>query len=238
MPYVSHEYRFIFFAAPATGSTAVIKGFSDRGIGEYYPLEDLVVDGKRVAPRKHATPNQMLESGLMTGELLDYTRILGIRNPFSFHVAKYLRNKTKRLQSINNPNSWINKLPDEERERYTRNITRQSKMTFGQYLHQQFSKLEEPEAVQSNFHTGIDYFLHQESLSSDVEVISTILGIEPPIQIELVNVTNAMPEKQSYHDYYDEDLIQSVMKWNSPSFELFPEYDFEGFNPEKSVSLG
>ena len=71
-----------------------------------------------------------------------------------------------------------------------------------------------------------------------MEVISTILGIEPPIQIELVNVTNAMPEKQSYHDYYDEDLIQSVMKWNSPSFELFPEYDFEGFNPEKSVSLG
>ena len=64
----------------------------------------------------------MLEAGLMTGDLLSYTRILGVRNPFSFHVAKYLRNKTKRLQSISNPNSWINKLPDEERDRYIREM--------------------------------------------------------------------------------------------------------------------
>jgi len=86
-------------------------------------------------------------------------------------------------------------------------------------------------ALQQNFHDGISHFIHQESLNEDVQNISEILGIHPPVSVEKVNVTNAMPPDMTYHDYYDDELRNLVLHWNGPTFELFPEYDFEGFNP-------
>jgi len=235
MPYISHEYQFLFYSAPATGSTAVIDAFQKREIGEYYPLNNIIENDKRVVPRKHATPQQMEEYDLLSDEIQEYFHFVGVRNPFSFHVAKYLRNKTRRMNNLKNPKSWINKLPDKERERYAYRIRKSAKQSFSQYLVTEFKKLSEPKAVQQHFHKGINRFIHQENMNEDLQQVCEILGIEPVVSTEKVNVTNAMKSGETYHDYYDEEAIDLVNKWNAPSFELFPEYSFEGFNSDKVV---
>jgi hypothetical protein len=97
MAYVSHEYRFLFLSAPATGSSAIIKALQNQSIGSFHPAEDLVQGGNRLAPRKHTSVVQLEEHGLLAG-IADYYRFVGVRNPFSWYVAKYLRNKTIRLK--------------------------------------------------------------------------------------------------------------------------------------------
>ncbi len=237
MPYLSREYRCLFFSAPATGSTAIISALEARGIGEYYPEADIVDGERRLVPRKHGNPAQMQKAGLITDEIRGYKWFVGVRNPFSFHVAKYLRNRTKRLRSIENPQSWINRLPEEDRRRYIATIKRQSEMNFDQFLRDVFSRYKRPQAIQEAFLDGMSSYVHQESINDDLEEICSSIGLSPPLQAERVNVTNAMPADKTYKDYYSKDLVDMVYKWNAPSFEKFPEYDFDGFHRERCRSV-
>ncbi|WP_412507130.1 hypothetical protein [Roseovarius sp. SYSU LYC5161] len=235
MPFLSREHEFLFYSAPATGSTAIIDAlFSGIG-GEYYPETDIVSGNTRITPRKHATPQQMRDGGLMTPEILDFKTMVGVRNPFSFHVAKYLRNKTKRAQQIQNENSWINKLPKGDRDRYVRRIQSQISMSFSEYLRSEFRRYDQPMAVQAHFLDDgrIDFFIHQENISDDLERILAEIGIAEKVAVAKKNVTGALKNDQTYHDFYDEELKALVYEWNAPSFELFPEYSFEGFDPDK-----
>lgn len=196
-------------------------------------MEDIVKDGIRLVPRKHSTPRQMEKGGLLDDIIKAYYKIVGIRNPFSFHLAKYLRNRTRRLKQIDNKNSWINKLPEKDKLRYVNTIRKQANMSFEQYLRDMFAKYKLPKSVQEEMHTEIDFFIHQESINDDLACLCQKLKIEPRVEAGLVNITNAIPEDKTYRDYYTDELIELVYKWNKPSFERFPEYDFDGFHPDR-----
>lgn len=226
--YISREYKFLFLSAPATGSSAVIRSFEEKEIGEYYPADDIVEDGKRVAPRKHTSIRQLEISGLLA-PVADYFRFVGIRNPFSWHVAKYLRNKVTRSKQARDPKSWINKLPEVDKKRYIAQLRRQEKMTFEEFI---FSSLEkkQPFAPQADFHIGMDFFLHQERLEKDMDEVKARLQLPADLSVPLFNVTNAMEEDKTYRDFYDERLVDLVYEKNKPFFDRFPEYSFDGLS--------
>lgn len=229
MAFVSHEHRLAFFAAPATGSSAVIRMFLDQGIGEYLPKEDIVEDGKRITPSKHSTIRQLKASGLHR-QIQGYFKVVGVRNPFSWYVAVYLRNRTSRMRNVANKRSWIYKLPDEERDRYIERLKEQSEMSFPQFLR---GLLGHHHAVspQAEYHRQMDFFLHQERLAEDFEVVKERTGLPADLEVPLFNVTGAMEEGQDYRDFYTPKLIRYVHKKNRPFFRKFPEYEFEGLKP-------
>lgn len=226
MAYISRDFKFMFLSAPATGSSAIIKALSDNGIGEYYPPADIVADGKRLAPKKHTSVVQLEDQGLLEA-VNSYYRFVGIRNPFSWHVAKYLRNRVTRAKQADNPNSWINKLPQADRDRYVRQLKRQLKMTFPEFLESSVAGKDAFEP-QADFHVGIDLYIHQERMDEDFERLKRDVGLPAEITVPRFNVTNAMGKDESYKDFYTPDLIALVYKANAPFFERFPEYSFEG----------
>lgn len=226
--YISKEYKFLYLSAPATGSSAVIRSFESIGIGEYYPAADIVEGGKRVAPRKHTSVRQMEESGLLA-PVANYFRFVGIRNPFSWHVAKYLRNKVTRTKQAEDPKSWISKLPEDDRKRYVAQLKRQEKMTFEEFIISALGK-KEPFAPQADFHIDVDFFLHQERLDEDMNEVKCKLKLPADLSVPKFNVTNAMEKDKTYRDFYDANLVALVYEKNEPFFRKFPEYSFDGLS--------
>lgn len=232
MAYISHEYRLAFFAAPATGSTAVISALKEAGIGELWPAKPIERDGERVVPAKHSTLDQLRAEGLAE-PIEGYFKCVGVRNVFPWHVAKYLRNRTSRLRNVNNPNSWIHTLPEPQRQRYIANLQRQAEMSFSEFLHSRLDR-QEPFDPQEDFRSDIDLFLHQEALAADFETVKARLGLPAGIALHPANVTGAMKSDESYRDYYDDVLIARVYEMHHPFFERFPEYSFDGLDPARS----
>lgn len=234
MAFVSHEHRLAFFAAPATGSSAVIRMFLDHGIGEYWPREDIVEGDKRITPSKHSTVAQLRAGGLFA-PIKGYFRFVGVRNPYSWYVAVYLRNRTKRMRNVNNTKSWIYKLPEPERDRYIARLRKQFEMSFPEFLRD----LLEPHQrinIQAEYHRNMDFFLHQERLGEDFEVVKRRTGLPAEMIVPLFNVTGAMDEGKDYRDFYTPELIDFVYAKNRPFFRKFPEYEFDGLKAEPAAA--
>jgi hypothetical protein len=236
MAYASDEYEFLFFAAPATGSTAVISAFEDAGIGRYLPEESIERDGRLVVDRKHCTLADLEEHGLVDDRVRDYLKFVGVRNPFSFYVAKYLRDTRVRLRQLDSKTSFIARLPEKQRERTRRRLTRQAEMSFDEYLRYTLSRKSGPGSAQAHFHDGMDVFVHQEALAEDLASLCARLGIDG-LDLDQVNVTGAMPGGKSYRDFYSDELVELVYEANADFFRRFPEYSFAGLNAERSGSV-
>jgi len=236
MAFVSHEHKLAFFAAPATGSSAIIRMFLDHGIGEYWPKEDVIEDDKRITPSKHSTIRQLKAGGLVA-PIKDYFKFVGVRNPFSWYVAVYLRNRTSRMKNINNKSSWIYTLPEAERDRYIERLRQQFEMTFPEYLRH---LLDHHRRVnfQAEYHRKMDFYVHQERLAEDFEVVKRRTGLPAEMSVPLFNVTGAMEEGKDYRDFYTPKLINYVYRKNRPFFIRFPEYEFEGLKAEAVVADG
>ena len=233
MAYISDEHRFAYFAAPATGSSAVIKALADAGIGQYWPEADVIDDDRRVAPVKHTTLPQLKDAAL-SGRIEGYVRAVGTRNVFSWHVAKFLRNKTKRQRTIRNKKSWVyTELTAFERARYIEHIEGQKDMSFAEYLR---SLLDDRSPIDHHaaFHADMDVYLHQERLRKEFNVFARRVGLPPELRVTPFNVTGAMEEDETYRDYYTPELVDLVYEKNAPFFETFPEYSFEGYDPSKA----
>lgn len=229
MAYISDEHRLAFFAAPATGSSAIIKCLADREIGQYWPEENIIENGRRLAPKKHSTLPQLEAAGI-DGRIAGYVKAVGVRNMFSWHVAKYLRNRTSRQKNVKNKNSWIyRELTEVERDRYIKQMHEQMNMTFGEYLH---STLDRHDAIDihQDFHDRMDVYIHQESLSDDFDRLAQKIGLPSDIRVPKFNVTGAMESGQTYRDFYSPDLVEYLYEKHAPFFARFPEYSFERYD--------
>jgi hypothetical protein len=236
MAFVSHEHKLVFFAAPGTGSSAVIRMFLNHGIGEMWPKEDLIADGKRVTPSKHSTIRQLNAGGLLA-PLKGYFRFAGVRNPFSWYVAIYLRNRTARMRNVANPKSWIYQLPEAERDRYIARLHEQYEMSFAEYLRDLLGRHKAID-LQAEYHRHMHYYMHQERLTEDFELIKERCGLPPEMTVPVFNVTGAMEEGKDYRDFYTPKLIAYVYKKNRPFFRKFPEYEFDGLKAEPTLAAG
>lgn len=228
MAYISEEYRFAFFAAPATGSSAVIRALETAGIGEFWPPADIIECDKRVVKKKHSTLGQLRAVGL-DAKVDGLLKCVGVRNVFSWYVAKFLRNRTSRMKNVKNKNSWIYRLPAAEREAYIVRLKKHSIMSFSEFVHHKLDRHERLD-VYGGHHIGMDVYLHQEEMDMEFATLCSNLRLPSNVKLEHINVTNALKDGQSYRDFYTHDLITLVYDKNRQFFDWFPEYSFEGFD--------
>ncbi|HEY1707269.1 MAG TPA: hypothetical protein VGG10_03320 [Rhizomicrobium sp.] len=227
MVYVWREKKLLFLAASATGSTAFIQHLIRLGVGEYLPKED-IHDGKKILiPRKHSTLDQLRSGGLWEAEFSTYTKSVGIRNPFSFHVAIYNRNRTRRMATANRKDSWIDKMPLVDKERYIRNLRKNASQSFEEFLKDQLES-KTPTELQAPFHREIDVFLHQENLNTDARLLFDRIGADFSGEIARFNVTNKKSGSADYRSYYTPEMVDLVYEKHRPFFQRFPEYSFDG----------
>ncbi|MGP1352900.1 MAG: hypothetical protein ACTS1Z_06215 [Parasphingopyxis sp.] len=235
MAFLVSEYNFCFFAAPATGSTAVIVALQEAGIGAFWPAEDIVEDGRRIAPSKHSTLPQLRDAGIAE-PVEPAIKVVGVRNMFSWYVAKFLRNRTSRMRNVKNKKSWIYDLPPDERDRYIEKLTRQSEMTFEEFLHDGLDRHDAID-VHEAFHLEMDVYLHQEALAGEFAAFGGAIGLPADIIIKPYNVTGAMPADRTYKDYYTQELVDYLYEKTAPFFARFPEYSFDGYDPARARPL-
>jgi hypothetical protein len=232
MVYVWRERKLIYLAAPATGSTAFVEHLKKNGAGSYVPAEDLIRDGRRIVPSKHSTIAEMRKGGLWENEFDSYTKVTGIRNPFSWYVAVYIRNRTRRAKQVNNRKSFINQLPEEDRIRYVQKIKTTVNQTFDEFLRESLDR-PQPFELQAGYHEEVDEFLHQEILAGDARRLLEKIGAELQGRVQEFNVTGPRRDMDKYREYYTPELIDLVYAMNKPYFDRFPEYSFEGLDKKR-----
>lgn len=235
MPVVSQAHRLIYFEAPATGCTAVEKALVHHEVGDVLLSKNVVVDGKVLIRAKHSSYADIYRFGLVTERMERYLRVCNVRNVFALYVAKYLRYQTKRRVQAEDEDSYINKLPKAARRRELENIDRALNGTFEDYL-TDFLGERAPFDPHRRYHRPCHVFLHQEVLSDDFAWLCERLPLPIDSALEQRNVTGAMPEGKTYHDYYTDALRRRVEAQNAPFFARFPEYAFDGLDEEMVVA--
>lgn len=234
MAWVSHEHRLVFFAAPATGSTAIIRAFEKAGIGEAYPPETLVKGDRTITRSKHSTVRELKAGGLYS-PVAGYFKCVGVRSVYPWFVARYLRNTTKRLKIVRKNRGFVRRMPEADRRRYVEQIKKQAEMTFGEFLHE---RLDRRKAVhpQKRYHEGMDFFIHQESMDEDFAELVRRAGLPAGLKVPLTNVTGAMDEGRTWRDFYDAELTELVRQKCAPFFRQFPEYGFDGLDAAQAAA--
>lgn len=234
MAYISTDCGFAFFAAPATGSSAVLNALQEAKIGEYWPRADIIEDGRRIVRKKHSTLDD-LKAANLDGRIEGLLKVVGTRNIFSFFVAKYLRNKTTRLDNVENEKSWIHRLPEAERIPYIARLRRQSLMSFEEVLRHRFRNQKRGWG-NARFYKGMDVFLHQEALAEEFSEFGRRIGLPVAVEIKPYGVTGAMTEHETYKDFYTPELVDLIYDRCGEFFELFPEYSFDGLDRSKVLN--
>jgi hypothetical protein len=111
VPLIDPERRLIVTAAPGTGSTSLAAGFAAVPGVRSIPADDVVdAAGRQVLDAKHATVAQVVEAGLLRpdhGHLV----ITSTRNPFDFYVAEWSRSRTRWVEELRDPTSWVHRQP-------------------------------------------------------------------------------------------------------------------------------
>jgi hypothetical protein len=226
--FVWRKQKLIYIAAPATGSSAFLRFVKRNKVGEFVPPRDIVEKGRKVVQRKHSTIGDLRTHGLWEDAFDGYTKAVGIRNPFAWHVATYVRNTTKRKTDVDNPKSFVAGMPWKDRRRFMANLERAENQTFEQYLQQKLNR-EEPFSPQEKFHEEVDVFLHQENLAAEAAQLMSSIGAPLEGDVPEFNVTSTAGRDPDKHKaYYTPELIALVYEKHAPFFKKFPEYSFDG----------
>lgn len=226
MPVKSDAFNYLFLFAPGTGSTAVGVALRRYCGGAWLPDDD------RASQFKHATPDELVEAGLLTREqIAGYYKIVGIRNPFDWYVADYVRWREKWPRVYeegyrNNPDrqearrtyGWLHARGSRRRMRLAR------KASFPEWLERQLDP-EQPSEFQGKFHHDIQFFLRQEHMDEDFETLKRELGLPGEARVTVVNRTEQRDASLHYRDYYTSGLVELVYTAYRPYFDRFG-YEF------------
>lgn len=226
MPVRSDTFSYLFLFAPGTGSTAVGAALLEHCAGSWLPDDD------RANSFKHATLDELAAADLLTREqIAGYFKIVGIRNPFDWLVADYVRWREKW------PRVYEEKYrdnPDREEARRTygwlhgRGSRRRMRLArtapFAQWLEKELDP-KRPRELQGRFHHDIQFFLRQECMDEDFERLKGELGLPGQARVPVVNRTEQRDPDVHYRDYYTPALVDLVYRAFRPSFDRFG-YEF------------
>jgi hypothetical protein len=108
---INHEERWAVTAEPGTGSTSVVAALARRPDVEQVPAHDLLdPEGRQVLDAKHATVGQLVDAGVLARDH-GLSIITTTRNPFDFYVAEWSRSRTRWVEDLRDPTSWVHRQP-------------------------------------------------------------------------------------------------------------------------------
>jgi hypothetical protein len=206
MPIISKQYKFIFICAPATGSSAVSKAFLDYKMGEWYPKQDIKnSEGKILVDFKHGTLKELKKYGLLSATEELYFKFVGVRNPFGFFVADYVRWRDK----------WSKWPDDSSKPRWVlrpgpqRNIQLATHYDFPDWLQIKL-KGKKPGNFLNYWTEGTDFFIRQEHLQEDFEQVKQTLNLPTNLSVPLYNQTEERNQEKHYMEFYTPETRKLV----------------------------
>ncbi|TWA80495.1 sulfotransferase family protein [Azospirillum brasilense] len=218
MAVISWSRKYLCLLSPGTGSSSIGTALLRSGEGQLIPSEDVLdATGKVVIGWKHTTIDQLLEHKLLTRPQLDaLVKFAAVRNPFDFWAAEWYRKQYLGEKLIKDKDSWVHKV---DGARY--DIDLAINLDFPQWVVAKFQGAFEA-GTTLNTHAlwidGIDHVLRFESLQSDFDRITQMVGLAK-IKLPRINVRRF--RNRNYHELYDERSRQIVEQVFGPDLERF-----------------
>ena len=209
MAIISHANRFIYFLNPRTASTATAAALTEALPCAYVPEADILDEnGKIVVQRKHTTPRQLREHGLVPPEVFEgFFKFVTVRNPYDSIVSAWAKKVKDYAHLLDRPDSWVNKIPG-----YADGLRRAAGLTFAEWVQEEYAgHIEAGRKARMNggFIDEVDHILRYETLAGDFAAITGRLGLPADFELPQVNVTKGR-DSADYRRYYD-DAARAVV---------------------------
>ncbi|NYG55216.1 hypothetical protein [Nocardioides perillae] len=164
-------------AAPGTGSTALLEALlAQRDAVQVPDPERARAAG---VDAKHGTVRQLVAAGLLHDDPARRT-VTTTRNPFDFYVAEHQRTRTRWVEELRKPDSWVHTTPgvlDQVVDAVT--------LDFDDWLVKAVGEPGRPRRINAGHVDEADVVLRMESLEADLR---DLLGLE--VQVPRTNVTD------------------------------------------------
>ena len=203
MSIICRSYDLLFIMAPRTACTALGKLLLDEYDGEYIPDKDILdSNGHFKVQKKHCTFSQLIANKILSDkEASRLIKFTTIRNPFDSIVSLYTKKKYKYSPLLEDPDSWVHKLPDyAEDMKYAQNHSFDA-WIFKNYKRSFVKRLSgfKP-SIFEMFTGGMDEIIRFENLQEDFRELLDKANISKKLDIPSVNKTTE--RKKDYKQYY------------------------------------
>ncbi len=192
------DVNAVYLAAPGTASTSIERMFLDQMGGVYIDAPDAHF---RYGTR-HATLDELIvyfksaEGGVQKEkwgiDLQNLQCITSVRNPFSYHYAEWYRNRTKWVDLLLEPDSWVYKQPNKIRQ-----IVTAVKHDFSDWLLNNLgenARRRRQVHVNAEFVATAQYFVRSEHIEADIGDVLSALGIKRKVKELFLNQTDGVPD--------------------------------------------
>ena len=204
MAIISRTHNFLFIMTPRTASTAVGELLCQELEGERIPKEDIFNEqGFFKVQSKHSTLSDLLGNDLLAAEeaksLLKFTTV---RNPFDSLVSLYQKRRSKYQPLIDDPNSWIYKVPN-----YVEDMEYCQTHSFNAWIMKHYLRssvkrlIGGAPSMYSRFTNGMDMVLRFENIQADFQEFLQAANISHSLSVPHINSTKE--RKNGYRQYYN-----------------------------------
>ncbi len=184
------DLKLLFIQTPHTGCTAIGNVLRNRFAGVRVP-EQHVHDarGRLIAPRKHATLQQLMDAGLVTVKQRESLIVAaGVRNPFDMVTTEFVR--TTGTEDPRRRRKGTDEPPPVQAARRGPPPTE-----FEPWLEWRFGggsrhRLRGQRYVEPpDFAAGADHVIRFERLQADFDALMARVGVKERVEIAVVNTT-------------------------------------------------
>ena len=217
MALVCDEYKFIYFLAPGTGSSAIYKYFMDNFNVKRIPDSDKNIaseDGKTIIQSKHSTFQELKEHNLLDSEQLSYLKITGTRNPYDYFYAEWYRSRTRFSRNLADESSWIYNTPKGKQR--IGEIIDSLLLEFPDWLEKRLQAKydsKQKAMLHPQYVNHADAFIRMENMNQDIhDILLKHCGIDKKVD---VNKTNVTPRDRCYWQHYSwsaRNIVQTVFR--------------------------
>ena len=227
MAIVCDELKFIYFLAPGTGSTSLLRYFSDNFNVKRVPdsNENLIAeDGKTIIQAKHSTLAELKKHNLLNPEQLNYLKITGVRNPYDYFYAEWYRSRTRFGRLLRDESSWIYHTPGGKQK--ITEIIDSLVMDFPDWLYERLKykyQNQQQEMLHSRYVDYADAFIKMENINQDLHhILLKHCGIDKEIDVDRENVTNRDRCYWQHYSLLARNMVHTVFKPYLDKFDYIP----------------
>jgi hypothetical protein len=204
MAIICRTVGLLFIMVPRTGCSAIGRALISELDGAWLPESDILSpDGSLIVGKKHCTPSQIIEHGILSDAEMDSLfKVTCVRNPFDSLVSLYTKRRDFPTDRLNNPSFWMHRAPEALRE-----VERCRSHTFAQWIRRKYMVRSLLAALGvrrrgmfDQFTQGVDFVMRFDNLQEDFDEALRRVGAPKKITIPRVNQTLGRDPK--YRSYY------------------------------------
>jgi hypothetical protein len=212
MAIICQDHNLLFIMTPRTACTAIGELLCEHYGGRFLPAEDILDSRGRIAvQKKHSNLAELIKHKILApDEAKSLLKVAAVRNPFDTLVSLYFKQRFKYRPLLANPNSWVNRSPT-----YAKNMRYAQKHSFNEWVFRKCSRqlikrlFGFPGSMFVHYTQGMNVIMRYESVERDLAGVFRTVGIEPKLDIPVLNRTDERADR-NYRSYYSRAAALAV----------------------------